>query len=855
MSENNTNTGKYKLISGKNNSFFANNRMMEGSSIPTEGTFQTGDIIVNNGPTSAEEPMWICNEGGTPGKWGLVSSSSTTIVPTYASMMNSNANVGSMFYVIVDESDDSNPGFYIVTSIIEREDGTKVPGTVDKINKKESSIPSLTYDLTMPEGTKIYLKDDEDLIIKFNFSSATYGDGKYRVYRDGVLMRSWNGAKGNVIVNLGQITADGTYNITVTATDYLTIPAPETLSFKVIVGGLTLSSTFDQTLLKTVYEEGDVIEFPYSASVADLNATMKLDVGVLNISTGEYVSKDIVTLEGASVSSTWTSAPIQKRGAYTLVAQAFTGSSLTDTTEGTFTSNKLTYDFRVLQENEIAIMSELKINQIDNNTFLSIPFRIISKIANYFIMRGELYKDNLGKWELVDQTADAGISTAVNITNYWSVGKQEVGNYRFVLKAYTVDGGIESLEPAIQLVEVVQSTYQRVEPIKANLIAYFDANDKRNNDENPDIWENSGGLGDTYRILLHNLNYSSNGWRHIDPTLADEDDGEMMLKFTGESYGELVKMTNGVPSPYSPFSVFSNSGQQGLTIETAIRTRNIGELNARVLTCMNGNDIDSPGVAISYDTLALGSDSQVNSLEFMEDEWVHVAFVIDNNIRELKDVGQEMIEDMNPVKTIRIYINGVLCSCNALKQDKFLDASNRAYPMMLNCCRMTDAAGNISFESFGECEIKFIRIYNSYLISSEVLNNYIAHIYEQEEQEAKVNKNDTAKNTLPTIVFKRNLASNNQATFGILNSITDKKMSKSTCVDCTMEFDDGEGNITVYDNVDVYLQGTSSLQYPVKNYKIKCFNDAERTSKNKIVPPSAISENWTPDNTYTLKCD
>ncbi len=849
------NNRKNKLISDKNNTYFTENRIMRGSSIPTEGTYLTGDMIINDSATSIDEPIWICNEGGTPGKWGPVSSTSTMIVPSYADMLESNAFVGMLFYIVSDESDDDNPGFYIITSVKETEDGKKIPATWDKINKKESTIPSLTYDASMPEGTKMYLKEDEDLILKFNFNANTYGDGKYRVYRDGVLIRSWNGAKGNVIVNLGPISTEGSFTITVTATDYLTIPAPETLSFRVIVGGLKLTSTFDQTLLNTVYEEGDVIEFPYTATVADLNAVMKLDMSIADASTGELVSHELVTLDGVNISSVWTSNPIPKRGQYRLVAQAYTGESLDDTTEGAFTSNKLSYDFRVLMPNEIAIMSELKIDQIDDNTYLSIPFRIISRIASYFVMKGELYKDNLGTWELVNETSGTGILTAVNITNYWSVGKQEIGKYRFILRAYTVDGGIESVEPAIQNVTVVESTYQRVEPIKANLVAYFDANDKRNNDEFPDIWKNSGGLADTYRIKLHNLNYSSNGWKHIDPSIPDDEEGEMMLKFTGESYGELVKFVNGVEVPYEPFSVFSNSGQQGLTIETAIRTRNIGELNARVLSCMRSNDINTPGVAISYDTLALGTDSQVNTLDFMEDEWVHVTFVVDNNIRDEKNVGQDNIEDMNPVKTIRIYINGVLCSCNAVKSDKFLDASNKSYPMVLNCCRMIDTAGNISFESFGECEIKFIRIYNSYLRSSEVLNNYIAHIYEQEKQQAMVDRNDVTKASLPTIVFKRNLASSNKSTFGILNSITDKKMSKTTCVDCTMEFDDGEGNIIVYDNVDVYLQGTSSLQYPVKNYKIKCFSDVERTVKNKIVPPSELSKNWTPDNTYTLKCD
>ena len=861
MSEerNMTSGNRNKLVSDKSNTFFTENRIMRGSSIPTEGTYLTGDIMINNSSTSTDEPMWICNEGGTPGKWGPISSAgaNATIVPTYAAMMASKAAVGTIFYVIADETDDGSPGFYIVTSIkgSSTTEGLKVPDTVDKINKKENNVPTLSYDPSMPEGSKIYLNDNDDLILKFNFSSGTYGDGKYRIYRDGVLIRSWNAAKGSVLVNLGPITSDGTYNISVTATDYLTIPAPETLYFTVIVGGLKLSSTFDETLLSSVFEEGDIITFPFSATVADSESVMKLAVNIMDTKTGNIVSEDTVTLNGTSVNTSWDSDPITARGQYRLTAQVYTGVSLDDTTEGVFTSNILTYEFKVLRENEIAILSELKLTQIDNNTYLSVPFRVSSRIANYFIVRGELERNNSGTWELVAKTSDAGISTAVNITNYWSVGKQAIGEYRITLRAYTVDGGVESLESAVNHIQVVQSTYQRVEPVKSNLIAWFDANNMRNNDEQPELWRNAKGLEDIYAIRLHNLNYNSNGWKHIDPTLSDEEDGEMMLKMNGESYGELVKIVNNREIQYEPFSVFNNSGQTGFTLETAIRTRNIGELNARVITCMNGDKLDAPGIAISHNLLALGTDSQVNTLDFVEDEWVHVTFVIDRDIRLLDDIGQDNIENLNPVGTLRIYINGVLCACSALKQDRFLDASGMAYPLLLNACKLKDAVGNIRYDNFGECEIKFIRIYNSFLRSSDVLNNYIAHIYEQEEQQRMVDRNDVGKASLPTIVFRRNLVSSNQSTFGILNSITDKKMSKKTCVDCTMEFDDGEGNIIVYENVDVYLQGTSSLQYPVKNYKIKCYNDVERTSKNKIVPPSSISEKWTPDYTYTLKCD
>lgn len=848
------NNKKNKLVSDKNNTYFTENRIMRGSSIPTEGTYLTGDIIINDSATSVDEPMWICNEGGTPGKWSPMTGTGSTIVPSYASMMQSKATLGSLFYVLVDEADDKNPGFYVVTGVKEV-DGKKVPSTVDKINKKESAVPTLTYDASMPEGTRIYLKDDEELIIRFNFSSNTYGDGKYRVYRDGSLIKSWSGAKGNVIANLGPITTDGTYEITVTATDYLTIPAPETLTFKVIVGGLKISSTFDETLLTAIYEEGDVIEFPYTASLADASQRMKLKININNNSTGAVEVEDIFELEGTHVNSTWISPIIKSRGLYTIIAQAYTGEHINDLENGAFVSNKVEYVFRVLAENEIAIIDESKDIQIDSNMYFSIPFRIVSKIADYFVMRGEIYKDVNGTLQLIASTPNAGISSRVNVTNYWSIGKLEPGTYKYILKAYTVDGLVESLEAVEKLMTVVESTYQKVPYIdNANLIAYFDANTKRNNDGSPSIWQNSAKTGDKYRIRLHGLNYTSNGWKHIDESLSDEDDGEIMLKFTGESYGEMVEVTNGIEKPYSPLSIFKMGGQPGFTFETAIRTRNIGELNARVVSCMKGDSLNDPGVAISYDTMAIGSDSQVNSLEFNENEWVHITLVVDNNIRTFEQVGQAMIEDVNPAKTLRVYINGVLCSCTTLSdKETFLDGSKQAYPLVLNACRMIDAAGNISFANFGECEIKFIRIYNSYLKSSEVLQNFISHIYDPEEQQYKNDKNNVDLATLPTIVFKRKPNPDNSR-FATLHSIKDKATSKKTFVDCVMEYDDGAGNIFVYDNIDVYLQGTSSLQYPVKNYKIKSWVDQEKTTKLKFVPPNMEGE-WVDDSTYTLKCD
>jgi hypothetical protein len=54
------------------NNFFSNKRIMTATSIPTEGKFRKGDIIVNIGPNADKDSMWICVEAGSPGVWKTI---------------------------------------------------------------------------------------------------------------------------------------------------------------------------------------------------------------------------------------------------------------------------------------------------------------------------------------------------------------------------------------------------------------------------------------------------------------------------------------------------------------------------------------------------------------------------------------------------------------------------------------------------------------------------------------------------------------------------------------------------------------------------------------------------------------
>lgn len=760
-----------------------------------------------------------------------------------------NAKKGMMIYC--EDSGENQNTIFIVTSVVENENGESLVNEYKDISEfVKSSIPKLSYDESLPAGSKLYKTIKDDIILSFKFSSDTYGNANYKIYRDGVLIKSFTDAKGNMVINLGRLTNDGSYVFSVTATDYLGIPAPETLTYEVVCGGLKLTSTFDKTIEGTIYELDTEISIPYSVSCSDISANIKIYCSIMK--NDSVIKSGTINIIGSSSNGMWNAGNVLEtgRGQYTVSIQGYTGESLQDQSVGTFISDKLIYNFNVLAKGEIAIVSSMNSVNLNTDSYISIPFKVVTKVANYLLVRGSVLKYVNDEWVPFKDTGSEGIQCTMNVTNFFSVGMVDAGRYKYELIASTLDNGIVSIDNAIGEFNVATVEYQKVQPVTTNLIAWFDANSKRNSDLDKNIWYNNVTLGDTFRVRLYDLNYETNGWVPVDENLSDADQGERMLKFTGNSYGELVKMNNGVAERYSPFSVFSNSGLAGFAFEILFRTRCVGDMKTKVFTCQEGDSSNTCGISAGYHSMFMSSDAQTTELMFAEDEWIHAVYVVDRDIRISEDLEEDSIENLNPINTMRMYINGSLCRTIALKNDKFLDAGGNSFPLILNACLK-----NNEFINFGESEIKMVRMYNSYLTSSDVLNNYISSFYDLTEQKEMQLKNDIKRAALPTITLRRKTASTNKNTFSIMNSIKDKATSKKYCVDCVMKYDDGNGNITTYDNIDVFLQGTSSLQYPVKNYLIKAYSNVSHTDKFNFVPSNKETEWLIPDYTYTFKCD
>jgi hypothetical protein len=86
--------------------------------------------------------------------------------------------------------------------------------------------------------------------------------------------------------------------------------------------------------------------------------------------------------------------------------------------------------------------------------------------------------------------------------------------------------------------------------------------------------------------------------------------------------------------------------------------------------------------------------------------------------------------------------------------------------------------------------------------------------------------------------------------------ITDKSEAKKYRVNstayCVYETD-GQKIVQQLKNADIYLQGTSTLEYPVRNYLITNYSETSTGSLERFAP--GPRQEWYPDSSFTLKCD
>ena len=120
---------------------------------------------------------------------------------------------------------------------------------------------------------------------------------------------------------------------------------------------------------------------------------------------------------------------------------------------------------------------------------------------------------------------------------------------------------------------------------------------------------------------------------------------------------------------------------------------------------------------------------------------------------------KRLLEDRNYYNTVRIYINGCMVGCAQADKWSFIEEGDNPTILPLTLNGNYNLSGIL--EELGNSEFKFIRLYDDRLTSTEIINNYIASIRNNDELKDKLlNKNlkiSTAKMLIPQIHFVRNL--------------------------------------------------------------------------------------------------
>ena len=369
---------------------------------------------------------------------------------------------------------------------------------------------------------------------------------------------------------------------------------------------------------------------------------------------------------------------------------------------------------------------------------------------------------------------------------YWTLNGAEIGDHTIKIDVTSDYGENAFTEKDFK---VVQGEYTPLKINEAGLIYRLNAEGKTNNDVDRDNPVDSSGNG--VKTTLHNFNYYTNGW--IDDALVCD----------GNSYVEIDCY------PYADNAI------HGSTVEIQYKGLDIGFEDARII---DYTDIETPykGFYIDLNESTIKSLANSGKVYVDKDAWTTLTFVIDRKN-----------------KFAKIFIDGI-CSrafslsdsgsgVNATRED--FTHSQKIY---LNSRKGID--------KFGACEIKDVRVYDRVLSDDEILQNNIAQIKDMKKQKELFNKNYN-NTSLPTIRM-----------YGDMSNMT-LETPVQMRIKYTSPNDELYGQSFDLPYCDVNWQGTSSLQYVLKNFTAR-LKDENMADFDYTPYPNGILE-----NVYCFKCD
>ena len=335
-------------------------------------------------------------------------------------------------------------------------------------------------------------------------------------------------------------------------------------------------------------------------------------------------------------------------------------------------------------------------------------------------------------------------------------------------------------------VNITESSYEMKTPVTAGATFIASAKNKSNQDENREKWIGTDQDGNNIEVPLSDFSWNEeSGW------VNDQ------LIISGNSYAEI------------PIKPLAANAKYGFTLDIEFLTRPIGVEDALVLDLWD--EENNCGIKITTEELIMQSKAGNRcDLYFEEDTIVSAMFVIDRN-----------------EGTAKIYLDGVMCEAFHLTD---YEANGVDYLEDFTVDK------NIKLGGSGYCAIRNIRTYQVALTTNEIINNFISNkIVKSEQRELVEFQKGTDLPTMTIYCDFSGLGKDDKKPCNISYVSTDvNKYGESFTLD-------GKYSQLQY-------QGTSSMAYPIKNYRI---NPRDKNGKKKINPFIGGK----PESRFTLKAD
>lgn len=385
----------------------------------------------------------------------------------------------------------------------------------------------------------------------------------------------------------------------------------------------------------------------------------------------------------------------------------------------------------------------------------------------------------------LDDSLDKSLSVGAG-TYYWTLNDIRVGTHTYAIKVSSAYGEYAEVTGTF---EVVEGEYTPLKIIQSGLIYRLSAKGRTNHDSDRSNPRDNSSNG--VKTTLHNFNYFSNGW--IDDTLVCD----------GNAYVEIDTY------PWSENAIY------GSTIEIQFKGLDIGMYGSRIF---DYTDVETPykGAYIDLEETTMKSLANTGKINIDADAWITISFVIDRKNK----FGKIFVDG---ICSRAFSLSDTGSGTSAIRED-----FSHAQKIYLNSRKGID--------KFGACEIKDIRVYSRVLSDDEIVQNTIAQIEDLTEQKRiyDLNYNNT---TLPTIKMYGDTT----------------KMTLETPVTMRVKYtspnEDKYGQSFDLPYCQVNWQGTSSLQYVLKNFTVR-LKDENMADYYYTPYPNGV-----PETTFCFKCD